>query len=117
WSPPPGTPASRRECAFGPPELVELLITDPEVMSDLVNHRDGDLLRHLVGVVTMPEGGPTEDRDRIRQRARRPPSVPFRQRGALVDSQQVTAVPLVGAGFLLHEEDDVIQLFHQLAGN
>ena len=107
--------------ALPQPKLLQPLVIDAEVVSDLVGNRRLDLPCHLRSSVVHRLHRPLEDRDLVGQD--QIVALPVRQRDALVQSKQPAPVlyfslhHLVAARPLLHHYDNVVQPCQQLPGH
>src|SRR5690606_39261028 len=97
----------------GPAELVEPLVVDAEVVGDLVDDGDRHLLDDLLDALAHPQRGAAEDRDAVREGARRPPRVTLGEGRPLVESEEVRVAGALG-GLVLDEDDDVVHLGGEL---
>lgn len=79
-----------------PAEVVESVVVDAEVVSDLVDDRDGDLLLEVLAVLAEAAERAGEQDDPVGERASTPAEVTLGEGDTLVDAEQV--VRLVGGG-------------------
>ena len=93
-------------------ELVEPVVVDPEVVGDLVHHRDPHLPDQLLRRRAHREQRPAEDRDPVRQA--RVVRRALGERDPLVEPQQVG---LLGRWLVLDQDDDVVHLRGDLLGD
>jgi hypothetical protein len=90
---------------------VEAGVVDAEVVRDLVHHGDGHLVDHLSFGVAHAKQRAAKDRDAVGQDAAVVPAAAG-QVETLVQPQQI---PLLGAGFVLHQDRHVVEVAHQRA--
>ena len=93
-------------------QLVQPVVVDPEVVGDLVDHRDPHLAHQLVGVATHLEQGSAEDRDPVRQPGVVGPALG--QGHPVVDAEQVRVVV---RRVVLDQDDDVVDEPGDLVGD
>src|SRR4051812_17806322 len=92
-----------------PAELVQPLLRDAEVVRDLVDDGDRDLLDDVVRGLTDVADRLAVDHDPVRQLAAVLPA-PLAERDSLVEPEQIRLVGIA----VLHQDDDVVQMLHQL---
>src|SRR5215218_8252884 len=104
------TAAACRGTELPPPEFVQTVVVDAEVVRDLVDDRDGDLVDDLRFGVAEVQQRSAVDRDGVRKRPRRVPTVALGQRDPLVEAEEAGFVGVA----VLDQDDDVVERLREL---
>lgn len=99
-----------------------LLVREPEVVSELVDHRVADLANQFPSAPAHPDQGAAEDRDVIRQLAQEE-AVALGEGDPAIETEEVVflgvetdGAEVVDGRFVLRDDDDVLEPLPELRG-